>query len=61
MLPRGPGTRITGLEELLVGETAGEGEQQDGDKKIKDDDPGIVALVGFDEAAAAFSAVDGHG
>ena len=40
-----------GLEQLLVGESAGEDEQEGGDDEVEEDDARVVALVGLEEAA----------
>jgi AAA ATPase containing von Willebrand factor type A (vWA) domain len=46
-----------GLDELLVSETAGEGEEEAGEDEVEEDDARIVAAVSFDEAAGALGEI----
>ncbi len=47
-------------EELAVGEAAAEREQDGRDEKIKEEDAGVVALVGFDQPAGALCGLVRH-
>ena len=51
---------IVGFYQLLVGESAGEGDEQGGHHEVEKQDPRIVALVGLDEVAGTVCQVFRH-
>src|SRR5690606_25052626 len=44
---------VVGPQQLLIGEAAGEDQQEPGEDEVEKDDPRIKAAMGFDEAAGA--------